>query len=215
MYLHLHDGPAPLNTAENPLAPGARPYGYEVGYPALGQSAEEIRLPEDLFSPTPKGYVQALKELASLYGKFKSGLKKTPSEAVQTGTMAAIDPATLTLVVKGVSAAVSALSVVAQGVQATAANRRIQELYNANEFNVQNLNRMTARQLADAIAMIDAAINMTPRTQFGRQMALARFRLVYQQRFDRISGAGIFGALPAWILPVGLGLLAFTFLRRK
>jgi hypothetical protein len=129
--------------------------------------------------------------------------------------MAAIDPATLTLVVKGVSAAVSALSVVAQGVQATAANRRIQELYNANEFNVQNLNRMTARQLADAIAMIDAAINMTPRTQFGRQMALARFRLVYQQRFDRISGAGIFGALPAWILPVGLGLLAFTFLRRK
>jgi len=30
MYLHLHDGPAPLNTAENPLAPGAKPYSYEV-----------------------------------------------------------------------------------------------------------------------------------------------------------------------------------------
>jgi hypothetical protein len=215
MYLHLHDGPEPLDTALNPLAPGARPYSYRAGYPALGQGPAEIRLPDDLFAPNATGYVEALKTLGNLYSKFKAGTKKSPSDMEKPGSMGAIDPATIGLVIQGVTAAVQALSVVARGAQATAANNRIQELYSQNQYNVQNLNRMNRRQLATEIDRIDAAINMTPRLQFGRQMALARFRLIYQQRYDQLAGVGgALSALPGWVLPVGLGLLALTFLRR-
>jgi hypothetical protein len=120
------------------------------------------------------------------------------------------------LIAKGIYAGVQALSVVFRGQVTTAARQRITELYNGNNFNVQNLNRMTARQLSDAITQIDSQINMTPRTQFGRQMALARFRLVYQQRFDQVSGGGGFlTALPGWVLPAALGLGAVLILRGR
>jgi hypothetical protein len=210
MYLQLA-GPQPLDTAENPLAPGARPYSYDAFY--LGQDGAALALPDDLFAPSAGGYVEALKSLSALYGQFKSGFKKQPSEVLKTGQMAAIDPVTLQLIMKAVVAGASALSTVARGVQAQAANQRITELYNQNQFNVQNLNRMTAAQIADQIAQIDSMINMTPRVQFGRQMALARFRLVYQQQFDRRTRTGL--ALPPWALYAGLGVAAYLLIRRK
>jgi hypothetical protein len=127
-----------------------------------------------------------------------------------------VDPATLMLIAKGIYAGVQALSTVFRGQVTTAARQRITELYNGNNFNVQNLNRMTARQISDAITQIDSQINMTPRTQFGRQMALARFRLVYQQRFDQVSGGGGFlTTLPGWVLPAALGLGAVILLRGR
>jgi hypothetical protein len=47
-------------------------------------------------------------------------------------------------------------------------------------------------------------------------MALARFRLVYQQRFDQVSGGGGFlTALPGWVLPAALGLGAVLLLRGR
>jgi hypothetical protein len=210
MYLQLA-GLEPLDTAENPLAPGATPFKYKNYY--LGQG-QDIILPDALFPPNVEGYAAALKSVADLYGKFSKG-KKTPAAVVQTPGMG-VDPATLLLIAKGIYAGVQALSVVFRGQVTTAARQRITELYNGNNFNVQNLNRMTARQLSDAITQIDSQINMTPRTQFGRQMALARFRLVYQQRFDQVSGGGGFlTALPGWVLPAALGLGAVLILRGR
>ena len=210
MYLQLA-GLEPLDTAENPLAPGATPYKYKNYY--LGQG-QDIILPDALFPPNVEGYAAALKSVADLYGKFSKG-KKTPSAVVKTPGMG-VDPATLMLIAKGIYAGIQALSVVFRGQVTTAARQRITELYNGNNFNVQNLNRMTARQLSDAITQIDSQINMTPRTQFGRQMALARFRLVYQQRFDQVSGGGGFlTTLPGWVLPAALGLGAVLFLRGR
>ena len=211
MYLQLA-GLEPLDTAENPLAQGATPYKYKNYY--LGQG-QDIILPDALFPPNVEGYAKALKDLGNLYDKFGKRTKKTPAEVVKTPGMG-IDPATLVLIAKGIYAAVQALSTVFRGQVTTAARQRITELYNGNNFNVQNLNKLTARQISDAITQIDSQINMTPRTQFGRQMALARFRLVYQQRFDQVSGGGGFlTALPGWVLPAALGLGAVLLLRGR
>jgi len=210
MYLQLA-GLEPLDTALDPMAPGAPTYKYKDFY--LGQG-QDIILPDALFPPNVEGYAAALKSVADLYGKYSKG-KKTPAAVVKTPGMG-VDPATLMLIAKGIYAGVQALSVVFRGQVTTAARQRITELYNGNNFNVQNLNRMTARQISDAITQIDSQINMTPRTQFGRQMALARFRLVYQQRFDQVSGGGGFlTALPGWVLPAALGLGAVLILRGR
>jgi hypothetical protein len=211
MYLQLA-GLEPLDTAENPLAPGAATYKYKNYY--LGQG-QDIILPDALFPPNVEGYAKALKSVADLYDKFGKG-KKTPAEKVKTPGMSVLSFAALKVIATAVYQGVQALSVVFRGQVTTAARQRITELYNGNNFNVQNLNRMTARQLSDAITQIDSQINMTPRTQFGRQMALARFRLVYQQRFDQVSGGGGFlTTLPGWVLPAALGLGAVLFLRGR
>ena len=94
MFLHLHDGPAPLNTAENPLAPGAKPYSYEVGYPTLGQaSPTQIVLPNDLYQRNTEGYVQAPNQILSIYQQIKTGVKRDPAKDV--GTTATGQPTTL------------------------------------------------------------------------------------------------------------------------
>jgi len=210
MYLQLA-GLEPLDTALNPLAPGAPTYRYDQMY--LGQS-QDIILPDALFPPNVEGYADALKSLTSLYDKYAKGLL-TPAQKVKTKGLAVIDPATLKLIATAVYQGIQALSVVFRGQVVTAARQRITELYNGNNFNVQNLNKLTARQISDQITAIDSQINMTPRTQFGRQMALARFRLIYQQRFDQVAGGGGFGNLPGWVLPAALGLGAFLLLRGR
>ena len=209
MYLQLA-GLEPLDTALNPLSPGAPTYKYDQMY--LGQS-QDIILPDALFPANVEGYAAALKSVADLYNKFSKG-KKTPAAVVKTPGMG-VDPASLYLIAQGVIAGVQALSTVFRGQVVTAARQRITELYNGNNFNVQNLNKLTARQISDQITAIDSQINMTPRTQFGRQMALARFRLVYQQRFDQVAGGGGIGNLPGWVLPAALGLGAFLLLRGR
>jgi len=211
MYLQLA-GLEPLDTAENPLAPGAATYKYKNYY--LGQS-QDIILPDALFPPNVEGYAAALKSVADLYDKFGKG-KKTPAEKVKTPGMSVLSFAALKVIATAVYQGVQALSVVFRGQVNTAARQRITELYNGNNFNVQNLNKLNARQISDAITQIDSQINMTPRTQFGRQMALARFRLVYQQRFDQVSGGGGFlTTLPGWVLPAALGLGAVLILRGR
>ena len=209
MYLQLA-GLEPLDTALDPLAPGAPTYKYDQMY--LGQS-QDIILPDALFPANVEGYAGALKKLESLYKSFADRKKTLPSVKVKTPGMG-FDPATLYAAAKGIYAAVQALSVVFRGQVATAARQRITELYNGNNFNVQNLNKLTARQISDQITAIDSQINTTPKTQFGRQMALARFRLVYQQRFDQVGGGGI-GNLPGWVLPAALGLGALLLLRGR
>jgi hypothetical protein len=211
MYLQLA-GPSPLDTAENPLAPGAKPYNYDAMY--LGQS-QDIILPDALFPANVEGYANALKSLVALYEKFGKG-KKTPAEVVAAPGMS--EPVTIAAAIataKLVAAGLGALGTALRGVQTTAARNRITQMFNNNEYNVQNLNRMTARQVAEQITRIDNAITLTPRTSFGQKMALARFRLIYQQRFDRVSGGGGFGNLPGWVLPAALGLGALLFLRGR
>jgi hypothetical protein len=211
MYLQLA-GPSPLDTAENPLAPGAKPYNYDAMY--LGQS-QDIILPDALFPANVEGYANALKSLVALYEKFGKG-KKTPAEVVAAPGMS--EPITIAAAIataKLVAAGLGALSVALRGVQATAARNRITQMFNNNEYNVQNLNRLNARQVAEQITRIDNAITLTPRTSFGQKMALSRFRLIYQQRFDQVSGGGGFGNLPGWVLPAALGLGALLILRGR
>ena len=205
MYLQLA-GLEPLDTAENPLAPGAPTYKYKDFY--LGQG-QDIILPDALFPANVEGYAKALKDLEGLYNKYAKGIKKKITDK----GMGAISFAVIMGTLQAIGAGFQALSTVARSAQINLARQRITELYNNNTFNVQNLNRLTPTQLSNAMTQIDEQINMTPRTQFGRQMALARFRLVYQQRFDQVGG-GI-GNLPAWVLPAALGLGALLILRGR
>ena len=211
MYLQLA-GLEPLDTALNPLAPGAPTYKYDQMY--LGQG-QDIILPDALFPANVEGYAAALKSLVGLYEKFGKG-KKTPAQVVAAPGMS--EPVTIAAAIataKVVAAGIGALGTALRGVQATAARNRITQLYNNNEYNVQNLNGLNARQVADQITRIDNAITLTPRTSFGQKMALARFRLVYQQRFDQVAGGGGIGNLPGWVLPAALGLGAFLLLRGR
>jgi hypothetical protein len=94
-------------------------------------------------------------------------------------------------------------------------NNKITNLFQQNAYNVQNLNRMNVRELSIQIQALDQAIATTPRLNFVQVMALSQLRLVYQQRFDMISGAGFLTNLPRWVLPAGLGLAAYLLIRRK
>jgi hypothetical protein len=228
MYLQLA-GPQPLDTAENPLAPGAPTYAYDAVY--LGAS-QDIPLPDALYKTSPGGFVDALKKLKGLYQDFASGKKTEPAIVAARAASAAPtrpttgvrrsspirpmgDPITLAAAAKLLSAAIPAIQAVLGTLSATLVNNKITNLFQQNAYNVQNLNRMNVRELSIQIQAIDQAIATTPRLNFVQVMALSQLRLVYQQRFDMISGAGLLMNLPRWIVPAGIGLAAYLLIRRK
>lgn len=223
MYLHLHDGPEPLDTAENPLAPGAKPYSYRASYPVLGQAGNEIRLPDDLFKQSPEGFAQALKSLEKLYKDFASGRKVEPAKVAakalkpMSGQHEGLsEPVTIAAILKVLPVIIGALRTILGNLTAGMVNNQISQLYANNVYNVQNLNRMNLQQLTLQIEKLDQDIAMLRPLQFVKAMTLAQFRLVYQRRFDMISmGRGAFGPLPGWLLPVGIGLGALLLLRRR
>ena len=226
MYLQLA-GPQPLDTAENPLAPGAPLEKYSAFY--LGQS-NDIPLPDALYKTSPGGFTDALKTLKQLYQDFASGKKpepakvaaraaslapKRPTTGVQRQLRGMGDPITLAAAAKLLSAAIPAIQAVLGTVSATLVNNRLTNLYQQNAYNVQNLNRMNVRELSLQIQNLDQAIATTPRLNFVQVMALGQLRIVYQQRFDMISGAGALMNLPSWVLPAALGVGAYLLIRRR
>ena len=226
MYLQLA-GPQPLDTAENPLAPGAPLEKYSSFY--LGQS-NDIPLPDALYKTSPGGFTDALKTLKQLYQDFASGKKpepakvaaraaslapKRPTTGVQRQLRGMGDPITLAAAAKLLGAAIPAIQAVLGTLSATLVNNRLTNLYQQNAYNVQNLNRMNVRELSLQIQQLDQAIATTPQINFVQVMALGQLRLVYQQRFDMISGAGFLTNLPRWVLPAALGVGAYLLIRRR
>lgn len=216
-----------MDTAENPLAPGAPLEKYSAFY--LGQS-NDIPLPDALYKTTPGGFTDALKTLKKLYQDFASGKKpepakvaaraaslapQRPTRGVQRQLRGMGDPITLAAAAKLLSAAIPAIQAVLGTVSATLVNNRLTNLYQQNAYNVQNLNRMNVRELSLQIQNLDQAIATTPRLNFVQVMALGQLRIVYQQRFDMISGAGFLTNLPSWVLPAALGVGAYLLIRRK
>jgi hypothetical protein len=226
MYLQLA-GPSPLDTAENPLAPGATPYSYDKFY--LGQS-QDIILPDALYKTSPGGFVDALKNLKKLYQDFQDGKKPTPAvvaarnAAAQMPTSGVQRASQITSVLNGVTFA-AVIGLLTQAIPyivsilgsftATVVNNSITNKYQQNAYNVQGLNAMNVSQLNLQIQRLDMDIANVNRFNFIQLMALSQFRMVYQQRFDRISGFGLLSNLPGWVLPAALGLGAYLLLRRK
>lgn len=226
MYLQLA-GPQPLDTAENPLAPGAPLETYSSFY--LGAS-NDIPLPEALYKTSPGGFANALKTLKQLYLDFASGKKPEPAKVAArqaslapnrptTGVQRQLrgmgEPITLAAAAKLLSAAIPAIQAVLGTISATLVNNKLTNLYQQNAYNVQNLNRMNVRELSLQIQQLDQAIATTPKLNFIQVMALGQLRLVYQQRFDMISGTGFLTNLPSWVLPAALGVGAYLLIRRK
>lgn len=223
MFLQLHDGPEPLDTALNPLAPGATPYSYRTGYPALGQNGNDIRLPDDLFKQSPAGFAEALKSLEKLYKDFASGRKVEPTKVAakalkpMSGQHEGLsEPLTIMAILKVLPVIIGAVQTVLGNITAGLVNTQISQLYNSNMYNVQNLNKMNLQQLTLQIETLDRDISMLKPLQFTKAMTLAQFRLVFQRRFDNLTvGQSIISALPGWVLPAALGLGAFLLLRGR
>ena len=225
MYLQLA-GLEPLNTAENPLAPGATPYKYKNYYLGEGQ---DIILPDALYKTSPGGFVDALNKLKKLYQDFQDGKKPTPavvaaraataqmpSGGVQrASTIQPLSGVTFAAVIGLLTQAIPYIVSILGSISATLVNNSITNKYQQNAYNVQGLNNMDIAQLNLQIQRLDMDIANVNRFNFIQLMALSQFRMVYQQRFDRISGFGLLSNLPGWVLPAALGLGAYLLLRRK
>ena len=225
MYLQLA-GLEPLNTAENPLAPGATPYSYDKFY--LGQG-QDIILPDALYRTSPGGFVDALKKLKTLYQDFQDGKKPTPANVAaraatasmprggvqRSSTLPGLNGVTFAAVIALLTQAIPYVVSILGSFTATVVNNSITNKYQQNAYNVQNLNRMNVSELNLQIQSLDRDIAATNRFNFIQLMALSQFRIVYQQRFDRISGYGLLSNLPGWVLPAALGVGAYLLLRRK
>jgi hypothetical protein len=225
MYLQLA-GLEPLNTAENPLAPGAKPYSYDKFY--LGQG-QDIILPDALYRTSPGGFVDALKKLKTLYQDFQDGKKPTPANVAaraatasmprggvqRSSTLPGLNGVTFAAVIALLTQAIPYVVSILGSFTATVVNNSITNKYQQNAYNVQGLNRMNVSELNLQIQSLDRDIAATNRFNFIQLMALSQFRIVYQQRFDRISGYGLLSNLPGWVLPAALGVGAYLLLRRK
>lgn len=225
MYLQLA-GLEPLDTALDPLAPGAPTYKYDAMY--LGQG-QDIILPDALYKTSPGGFVDALNKLKKLYQDFQDGKKPTPANVAARAATAAmpsggvqrastIQPmngVTFAAVIGLLSQAIPYIVSILGSISATLVNNSITNKYQQNAYNVQGLNNMDISQLNLQIQRLDMDIAATNRFNFVQLMALSQFRIVYQQRFDRISGFGLLSNLPGWVLPAALGLGAYLLLRRK
>ena len=223
MYLQLA-GHTPLHNAENPLAPGAPTYEYDQFY--LGQG-QDIILPDALYKTSAGGFVDALNKLKKLYQDFQDGKKPTPANVAARAATAqmpsgGVQPASTIQPMNGLGATIALLTQaipyivsILGTISATLVNNNITNKYNQNAYNVQALNNMSIAQLNLQIQRLDMDIAATNRFNFVQLMALSQFRMVYQQRFDRISGFGLLSNLPGWVLPAALGLGAYLLLRRK
>lgn len=224
MYLQLA-GHTPLHNAENPLAPGAPTYKYDNFYLGEGQ---DIILPDALYKTSPVGFVDALKKLKKLYEDFQDGKKPTPAVVAARNAAAqmpsgGVQPASTIQPMNGIGATIALLSQaipyivsILGTISATLVNNTITNKYNQNAYNVQQLNNMSIAELNLQIQRLDMDIAASGGIlKIINLMALSQFRMVYQQRFDRISGFGLLSNLPGWVLPAALGLGAYLLIRRK
>jgi len=224
MYLQLA-GHTPLHNAENPLAPGAPTYKYDNFY--LGQG-QDIILPDALYKTSPGGFVDALKKLKKLYEDFQDGKKPTPAVVAARAATAAmpsggVQPASPIQPMNGIGATIALITAaipyilsILGTISATLVNNTITNKYNQNAYNVQALNNMSIADLNLQIQRLDMDIAASGGIfKIINLMALSQFRMVYQQRFDRISGFGLLSNLPGWVLPAALGLGAYLLIRRK
>jgi len=225
MYLQLA-GLEPLDTALDPLAPGAKPYGYDAMY--LGQG-QDIILPDALYKTNAGGFVDALKKLKKLYEDFQDGKKPTPAVVAARAATAAmpttgVQRASTIQPMNGVGAVIALLSQaipfivsIIGTISATLVNNNITNKYSQNAYNVQQLNNMNVSELNLQIQRLDQDIAASGGIfKIINLMALSQFRIVYQQRFDQVSGGGGFlTALPGWVLPAALGLGAVLLLRGR
>lgn len=220
MYLQLHDGPEPLDTVENPAYPGPKPYFMNrspmtPSYPQLGANTQ-FDLPKDLFLGSKQEFLKAIQEVIALYRSFQTGAKVDPVEQqaekkkfTDWQNMKGITAATI---VQVGSALLQYASVLLQSLNALIINQRIQGMYSANRYNVQNLNMLNAFEISGEIKKIDQdlenAFRNGDRTE---SAALSQFRLIYQRAYDEKASVLGFG-----ILPVALAIGAyFLFIRKK
>ena len=224
MYLQLA-GHTPLHNALNPLAPGAATYEYDKFYLGEGQ---DIILPDALYKTSPGGFVDALKKLKKLYEDFQDGKKPTPAVVAARAATAAmpsggVQRASTIQPMNGVGAVIALLTQaipyivsIIGTISATLVNNTITNKYNQNAYNVQALNNMSIAELNLQIQRLDQDIAASGGIlKIINLMALSQFRMVYQQRFDRISVGGFLTNLPGWVLPAALGLGAILLLRGR
>ena len=215
MYLQLHDGPEPLNTVENPLYPGPKPYFFNrspmtPAYPQLGANGQ-FDLPKDLFLGSKGDFFRAIQEVVALYRSFQTGAKKDPTDKSTFDPSKYMKGIPLALLIQAGQAILQYGPMLLQSLNAIVINQRIQAMYNANRYNVQNLNALNGIQIAGEIRNIDRDLEDAFQTGSRTEAAaLSQFRLIYQRAFEQKSSV-----LGIPILPVALAVGAYLLFKRK
>jgi hypothetical protein len=218
MYLQLHDGPEPLNTVENPKYPGPKPYflnrsPMSPAYPQLGSNAE-FNLPQDLYLGSREEFMSAIQQVLDLYRSIQRGAQKDPAEE---STAASSNPSqymtgvSLALLVQAGQLILQYGPQLLQALNAVAINAKITAMYNANRYNVQNLNTINALEIGKQIRDIDRDLENAFQTGSRQEAAaLSQFRLIYQRAYDQKTS--VFG-IP--LFPIVLAVGAYFLFKRK
>lgn len=210
MYLQLHDGPTMAQQKTYPNVP-------------------DLRLPEMLKVPSRQIMIQAAEE-AAVYAekKLQSAIDKdSTNEELPTLDISALENFQYEIVpedngmgftwkevgvflLKNWKAIKNFFDQFAKTVLLFRVNNRVETFYDANYYQVQNLNNMTPQQIDQQLALITGdLLNAGADKQKVDAMALSRFSQVYQQRKVMLPAVS-----PRTMLIAGGALLAYFLLKK-
>jgi len=211
MFLQLHDGPAMAQTRRYPNVP-------------------DLRLPEMLKIDNRQIMMQAAEEAAVYASKRleQSIQKDSTTDDLPTLDVSALENLELEVVpeddngmgfswkqaaqflIKNWRAIVEISKNFARTIQLWRVNNRVESYYQANYYQVQNLNNMTPQQIDEQLALISGdLLNATADKEKVDAMTLSRFSQVYQQRKIMLPAIN-----QRTMLIAGGALLAFLLLKK-
>jgi hypothetical protein len=209
MFLQLHDGPGMASQS----------------YPRV----RDLNLPDALKIPQRAILMQAVDEAGAYAVKSleKAQQKGSTNEDLPTlsldnleelealieeddGTMGVNWSQVLTFIIKNAQAIYKFSLNFAKTVALWRVNNKIEDYYQSNFYQVQNLNNLSAQQIDQQLAIISGdLLNATAQKNNMEAMALSRFSQVYQQR--KIM-------LPAFssttLMYAGAALLAYFLIKK-
>lgn len=209
MFLQLHDGPG--------MASNNYPRVPDLNLPdALKISQRQI-----LLQAVDEAGAYALKRLEAA-GQKGSTNEDLPTlsldnleelEALvenEDGTLGAWWAKALTFIITNGEAIYKFSKNFAQTVALWRVNNKIENYYDANYYQVQNLNNLTPQQIDQQLAMISGdLLNATAQKDNKEAMALSRFSQIYQQRKAMLPGFS-----NKTLMYAGAALLAYFLIKK-
>jgi hypothetical protein len=188
MYLQLHDGPGMASI----------------------QGVQDIPLPQALKVDQRQALIQAIPvALEYIQKQIAKRQEALPDEVDMQGKQMAGPLAILLNIAANLPQIIQGLQAVANQVPLLVFNQRVMAAYNANRYNVKNLNNLNRAQINDQLKVISADLLNANQAGDQQQAAvLARFSQVYQLRLSMLP------VIPRNALLIGGALLAYYFIKK-
>ena len=225
MYLQLHDGAQMSNTDDIPNIPlpqslkvDSRAAIEEAAKAAVGYVENKIKLIER--NEKNKG----ITDLEAKAIAIKTVLPKLKLQPVTTmdapGALAVAAKLSKKFLIpfgkwliKNADKVFLAIKTIGASVPKLLFNRKAQQFYDANKYNVQSLNSMSRRQIEAAIPLIDSdMVNAQEANNKTEAAVLAKFHQVYELRKEMLP---LTPPLNKTLLYLGGGLLAYYLIKKK